>query len=60
MTRHPKNPDLPLYGVKNWVHGPIAPPSTARIAAELQSVALAIRLFGLSALPNVMKQEPAK
>ncbi len=41
-----------------------APQSNARVIAELQAVTLAIRMFGLSRLPEVMvaksKQEKAK
>jgi hypothetical protein len=43
---------------------PTAPQSNARVIAELQAVTLAIRMFGLSRLPEVMaaksKQETEK
>ena len=35
-------------------------PGTSHIAAELQAVALAIRLFGLDALPSVMNRPDDK
>jgi hypothetical protein len=56
MTRHPKNSDLPLCGIPKAALGHVE----RSIAAELRAVALAIRLFGLAALPTAMKKDDAK
>ena len=35
-------------------------PSNARLIAELQAVSIAVRLFGLHRLPDVMRPTPIK